>query len=29
MEEIEVTKKGESHARFCTLGECPLEGHLS
>ena len=24
-----VKGKGESHVRFRTLGECPLEGHLS
>ena len=24
-----IKRKGESHVRFRTLGECPLEGHLS
>ena len=24
-----ITGKGESHVRFSTLGENPLEGHLS
>ena len=24
-----VKGKGESHVQFHTLGECPLEGHLS
>ena len=29
LKKSKVKAKGESHVRFSTLGECPLEGHLS